>query len=319
MRTLTFNMTDALISPESFAVLSGADVIDASEQKMYVHTTTRAVVERIEDTTLEAGKQFRIFVDLDGWNVAWDHAGEMNSTDIPAKAGMPIYKENAEIFLMEVNGSDMEEPVIPYDKGVYYLGFNKDNEMVDVNSTDPAVLASIVKKVTRIECYGVAPGKTVLVDYYTEQSKGKQIEITPDKFGGYFYLEGSTLWRNEDTGNDDAAEIVIPRCKVQSNFTFTMASTGDPSTFDFVLDAFPDYSKFDTTKKVLAILQVVEDSESSEGDEELMRSHIEKTDIGRGEGEDKNHKTRYGAANEAHTNYAAADDNVASSDFRSAP
>jgi hypothetical protein len=53
------------------------------------------------------------------------------------------------------------------------------------------------------------------------------------------------------------AEFIIPNCKVQSNFTFTMASSGDPSTFTFTLDAFPDYTKFDRTKKVLAAIQII--------------------------------------------------------------
>ena len=54
------------------------------------------------------------------------------------------------------------------------------------------------------------------------------------------------------------AEFIIPNCKIQSNFTFTMASSGDPSTFTFTMDAFPDYTRFDKTKKVLAALQIIE-------------------------------------------------------------
>ena len=55
------------------------------------------------------------------------------------------------------------------------------------------------------------------------------------------------------------AEFIIPNCKIQSNFTFTMASSGDPSTFTFTMDAFPDYTRFDKTKKVLAAIQIVND------------------------------------------------------------
>ena len=55
------------------------------------------------------------------------------------------------------------------------------------------------------------------------------------------------------------AEFVIPNCKVQSNFTFTMANSGDPSTFTFTMDAFPDYTRFDHTHKVYAAIQVIED------------------------------------------------------------
>ena len=108
-------------------------------------------------------------------------------------------------------------------------------------------------------------GSIVLVDYYVEKASGaSEITITPDKFGGYYYLEASTLFRNTD-GVDMPAEFVIPNCKIQSNFTFTMASSGDPSTFTFTMDAFPDYTRFDNTKKVLAAIQIVTGSDSDDG------------------------------------------------------
>lgn len=59
------------------------------------------------------------------------------------------------------------------------------------------------------------------------------------------------------------AVLTIPNVKIQSNFTFTMAATGDPSTFTFTMDAFPGYTYFDHTKKVLCVLQVIEDNESA--------------------------------------------------------
>ena len=100
---------------------------------------------------------------------------------------------------------------------------------------------------------------TVLVDFYVKASSGAyEMEITPDKFGGYYYLEASTLFRRQDTGKDMAATFIIPKVKIQSNFTFSMASSGDPSTFTFTMDAFPDYTKFDKTKEVLFVLQIIE-------------------------------------------------------------
>ena len=60
------------------------------------------------------------------------------------------------------------------------------------------------------------------------------------------------------------AEFIIPNCKIQSNFTFTMASSGDPSTFTFTMDAFPDYTRFDHSKKVLAAIQIIKDAGSQD-------------------------------------------------------
>ena len=104
---------------------------------------------------------------------------------------------------------------------------------------------------------------TVLLDYYVKMTSGvKQIEITPDKFAGSYYLEASTLFRRQDNGSDMPAQFVIPNVKIQSAFTFSMAASGDPSTFTFTMDAFPDYTKFDKSKKVLFALQIVDDFQS---------------------------------------------------------
>lgn len=104
---------------------------------------------------------------------------------------------------------------------------------------------------------------TVLLDYYVKMTSGvKQIEITPDKFAGSYYLEASTLFRRQDNGTDMPAQFVIPNVKIQSAFTFSMAASGDPSTFTFTMDAFPDYTKFDKSKKVLFALQIVDDFQS---------------------------------------------------------
>ena len=100
---------------------------------------------------------------------------------------------------------------------------------------------------------------SILLDCYTQKTANlSQIDITPDQFGGNYYLEASTLFRNTD-GKDYAAEFIIPNCKVQSNFTFTMASSGDPSTFTYTIDAFPGATKHDPTKKVLCSIQMYDD------------------------------------------------------------
>ena len=86
------------------------------------------------------------------------------------------------------------------------------------------------------------------------------------------------------------ANLTFPNVKVQSGFTISMSGTGDPSTFDFTMDAFPGYTYFDKSKEVLCVIQVVEDSEAaaSEGHSVMLsndaREHtnilIEDSDIG---------------------------------------
>lgn len=65
------------------------------------------------------------------------------------------------------------------------------------------------------------------------------IDITVDKTAGYYYVEAESLMRKELDGEDYPLHIVLPRVKVQSNFSISMAPTGDPSTFSYVMDAFP--------------------------------------------------------------------------------
>ena len=124
------------------------------------------------------------------------------------------------------------------------------------------------------DAYKPTKGDVVLVDYYTAKTGAgvRQIEITPDKFGGNYYLEASTLFRNTN-GVDMPAEFIIPNCKIQSNFTFTMASSGDPSTFTFTMDAFPDYTRFDKTKKVLAAIQIIEENDGLDPNDVRVRTH----------------------------------------------
>ena len=109
-------------------------------------------------------------------------------------------------------------------------------------------------------------GKVVFVDYYvTKLSAGvSEIQIDAESFAGYYYVEASTLFRDQSTGKDMPAEITLPNVKIQSNFTFSMAATGDPSTFTFTMDAFPGYTYFDRTKKVLCVIQVIEETNAAD-------------------------------------------------------
>ena len=99
----------------------------------------------------------------------------------------------------------------------------------------------------------------VLLDYYVEyQHDATQVSILPDKFGPYMYVEGSSLVRRASDGTDLPVEFVIPKFKITTALTFTLQSTGDPSTFTFQGDAYPDFSKFDLTRKVLADIQILD-------------------------------------------------------------
>lgn len=128
--------------------------------------------------------------------------------------------------------------------------------------------ATVTGNVLTFDGKEIAEGDIVLVDYYVTKDEGiQQLEIDANNFAGYYYVEASTLFRRQSDGQDMPAEIIIPNVKIQSNFTFSMAATGDPSTFTFTMDAFPDYTKFDRTKKVLCAIQIIGEDTTSEADD----------------------------------------------------
>ena len=120
-----------------------------------------------------------------------------------------------------------------------------------------------------------AADKAVFVDFYVSKKSANvsELQIDAANFAGYYYVEASTLFRRQNDGVDMPAEITLPNVKIQSNFTFAMASTGDPSTFTFTMDAFPGYTMFDNTRKVLCVIQVVEDAEAELVDGKSVMLH----------------------------------------------
>lgn len=127
------------------------------------------------------------------------------------------------------------------------------------------------KKLTAVD----AKGKAVMVDYYIKKKSSavSEIQIDAENFAGYYYVEADTLFRKQVDGVDAPVNITIPNVKIQSNFTFSMASTGDPSTFSFTMDAFPGYTYFNKTKKVLCVMQIIEDKDGSDTNWNTVMSH----------------------------------------------
>ena len=249
-RVVTFTMEDALISPESFSVLSGAGFMNASEaKKMYVHTTEQVEIKngmvklsKAPATDEDTGAEIYVMLIADD--------GSINTNFVP----MRMTSEDMEKGIDE-EGFEIKTMMDHWKEK--YIERNK-----SVKDFDGTHLLQYKDSEGNWQDVSVTDGNVVLVDYYVEADDYvKQIEIEAGEFGGSYYLEASTLWRDQGTGKDYPAEFVIPNCRVQSNFNFTMASSGDPSTFTFTMDAFPDYTKFDKTKKVIAALQIVEDED----------------------------------------------------------
>ena len=287
-RTITFTMEDALISPESFSILSGAGFMDADKNNpIYIHTTEEVQVKNneleLQHIPVKAGKLYIMLKNEDGsintnrvpMEIPLDRSGVITDKTIHlTKAFEEWAKDYDDSHYELIKAGSIMSAQVPVrtnnqaelDK---YKHASSPDQIVDyIDGTNPDY-----------------PGSVMYVDYYVKSTQYvKQIDIEAGKFGGSYYLEASTLFRDQATGEDYPAEFIIPNCKIQSNFTFTMAPTGDPSTFTFTMDAFPDYTKFDKTKKVIAALQIIEDTELYDASGIITKAEeeeIETDDLGR--------------------------------------
>ena len=217
-KTLTFTVEDALLSPVSFAMLSGAGVIKGTSQEIvHFHQTTTAVI---------------------GAGGIIDLSDALENTETICSTA-PLY-----IMKIDTYG-DLTGEI-----------------MSDFTVSKTSGSGEIEGKTLKYSGTGTAPSSgTVMVDYYVKKAANtvSELQIDAGHFGGYFYVEADTLFRRQADGKDLPANLTFPNVKIQSNFTFSMAATGDPSTFTFTMDAFPGYTYFDRTKKVLCAIQVVDD------------------------------------------------------------
>ena len=232
-KTLTFTVEDALLSPISFAMLSGAGLFKGKdgEETVHVHMTTYAQVDNAEiDLTDALGVNDKICKTAPIYVMKTETDGSITGELVPVK-------------LDESGKKLVPQEGVSFDKSVI--------------------------------------GTTVMVDYYILKSGTtvSELIIDAENFAGYYYVEADTLFKRQGDGANMPANLTLPNVKIQSNFTFSMAATGDPSTFTFTMDAMPGYTYFNKTKKVLCVIQIIEDSEESTKPTESVMTHNESETI----------------------------------------
>ena len=228
---MTFTVEDALISPMGLAVLSGAGLIKAAnDNNAKVHTT-------VQTTISDEGTVSISLADLQ------EETGLTTATKFTICHKIPMY---ATTFINDGGSSGFYEIEAPA-------------AAIDVTDGSPAIL-------TISDYVASESNPTVVVDFYLTMSNSvTTVEIKPEDFGGFFYVEAQTLFRDEATGKDMAANLTFPKVKIQSGFTFTMAASGDPSTFTFTMDAFPGYALCKPDNKTMVDIQII--SMNSDADE----------------------------------------------------
>ena len=261
-KTLTFTVEDALMSPVSFAMLSGAGIIkgagdshdnETADQKVYIHQTYDLVVEG------EEGNYYAILKSdvRDGVSLIATKEAPIYATILDSAGAQKMFLSSIKESEIKVGQNGEFADATIGNRGMIELNGDDDIQF-KLSSATPQSTNNYDSTEEQFSA-----GDAVRIDCYACFGAGAQeLQVDAESFAGYYYIEASTLFRDEATGRDLPAEFVIPRGKIQSNFTFTMANSGDPSTFTFTIDAFPAYTKFNKSKKVMAALQIIDPTAS---------------------------------------------------------
>ena len=262
-KTLTFTVEDALLSPISLAMLSGADLFQGSDtvKTVHFHTTSTATL-KIQAGT---GSDVYGYVDLSSVLGAKETLCPTNDS--------PIY-----VIFTEGDGSLTGEMVLGEEVKV---GSVEKDAQGNITSFTPGTESSIsqviqIKNPTSAGLQSFASGEahtltsgnaySVFVDYYLDKNATAvdELQIAADNFAGNYYVEADTLFRRKSDGVDMPANLTFPNVKIQSNLTFQLSGTGDPSTFTFTMDALPGYTYFDKSREVMCVIQVIEDQTNAD-------------------------------------------------------
>lgn len=257
-KTLTFTMEDALITTDSLALLAAAKGKKMSGE---VHTQKRLGVINSVDSEATAAKESYVYVnnkDTAEGNKVTISLDDKDTLENVGDDGLVYVLAadeggfNSEPFLFEAKVIYTELQEQPKDWEVNYKNYYSDNKGTAVTGDTAPAFASntYFKKGMKLIACEKDPKNTkdinnpktytaedialltgaeaIYLDYYTTGHGFTRLTIESDSFGSNFYIEAETLFR-DDSGADYAAIFTIPNCRVQSNFTITMASSGDPS------------------------------------------------------------------------------------------
>lgn len=247
-KTATLTFEEALLSPLGFSILSGAKLLE--NKVTTFHETSQIAPEKI--SIKHSGE--------DGGSTEVLGLNLLQGLPVGAK----VRDDKGSIFVLEVEDGEITRKVDISDAGLTVVKkVSTTDGLSDVTESFYLVPIKVdengtVAPETEVNEDVLKEGTTYLVDYYVDKA-GTELTVSADKFAGYYYIEADTLFRRASDGKDIPAQFVIPKGKVQSNFTFSMAGTGDPSTFTFTVDAMPDYTMFDQGCKVLFALNIAED------------------------------------------------------------
>jgi len=213
-KTATFKFEDALVSPLSLSVLSSASSQTGNLSNLVFHMN-----ERVFFNTSSVGPVILNTIPGAGITVNSDYSFTIIPLDATGdiRTGISNYIVQSSILATSA----------PYTAAAS-------------TATNAGQITITLAAASGVATFGSQDNGNYIIDYYVvdPSSKGSQIQVDPQKFGGYYYIEANTLFRGLD-GKDYPAQITLPKVKIKTQFTLTMSPTGDPTTFSFEADALP--------------------------------------------------------------------------------
>lgn len=293
-KTLTFTVEDALLSPLGFSMLSGAGLFNVATQPVHVHHTVKGTISKASTA---------------GAKATVDMTDSLQFLDENGREAYNAIDLDAPLFVIKMEDDSLTNTFLTIDNQTTSANVEASSNtlgaQISANANDHYYEPKYtVDQTTGIATVGtkailtfdsttsayVNNGDTVFVDCYMlkKENKAMELQIDAEHFGGYYYVEADTLVRKQSTGKDMPAILTLPLVKIQSNFTFTMASSGDPSTFTFTMDAMPGYTYFNKKQKVLCVMQIIDES-SAEADRDAVMRHGSGYAHSNGTGEESYH------------------------------
>jgi len=234
-RTTTIEFTDAVFTPLTLAMLTGATYAEANNTDSHVHVPqSYRTTATVTASGIEADVTANLYIGLDATNKA--------VYEIPCEG----YSTNIN-FGIVVDG---DEVIGRLRKGAWSIG--TPNPTTGVNTY----------KIVFPNTLSLATGTTLDLEVYyyiVRVAHATQLTVTPDSVGGSFYMTGKTRTMDLKSKAYTETYVIIPSLQITTDLSLAFSASGDPTPFTFNCNINPDYTLFNKSEKVLYEIINVED------------------------------------------------------------
>ena len=215
-RTITFSCTDALVSAKSFALFSGK-----RSQKLtkLVHKKEALKAKPSSEAGGTPPTGAGTYVELGIINGEPAYGATVDATH-----PMFVYKgspNGVSVLTDDTTGLDIE---FTKSTTTGTVAANTYDTVAYAAATTGSTPTPAVSQKLFFFSSDVAEGDTIIVDYYYSQ-KVTEIVIASDSFPDTFFIEGLTLFRDEE-GYDHIAHVTIPKAKLTADFKISFKPDG---------------------------------------------------------------------------------------------